>query len=144
MKPQLVVCAASALSLSLTACAMFTEPVTGSGSQAASRSAASAPAPAPYRAPPPPAPVYVPVAQPYPVPPPPAAPPTTTLQPGDAHAGQPTILRSRPQAQATAEHYIPAGATVRLQMRQTNSDGAWWFVEYQGTTGWLSESGLSP
>lgn len=108
------------------------------------------PAPAPAQAarvapPPPPPPPTTPVDRPYPAP---AAPVIASEPPalsaGPVHAAQPTMLRARPQAQATVEAHIPAGATLTLRVRQSNSDGAWWFTEYQGTTGWVSERGLTP
>lgn len=108
--------------------------------------------PAPPSPPPPspaPSPATLPVPTPTPTPTPyPAAPvaaetPAPGIQAGPAHAAQPSMLRSRPQGSAQVEHYIPAGASLRLQVRQVNGDGAWWFAEYQGATGWVSEAGLS-
>lgn len=99
--------------------------------------------------PPPPSPATLPVPTPTPTPTPyPAAPvaaetPAPGILAGPAHAAQPSMLRSRPQGSAQVEHYIPAGASLRLQVRQVNGDGAWWFAEYQGATGWVSEAGLS-
>lgn len=72
------------------------------------------------------------------VPPPPPA-----LQAGEAFVTQPTPMRARPIASGIIEQNIPAGASLRLEVRQVTRDGAWWFVKYQGQTGWVSERGLS-
>ncbi|AXQ27315.1 SH3 domain-containing protein [Solimonas sp. K1W22B-7] len=69
--------------------------------------------------------------------------PPPALMPGPAKVKQATLLRARPQNQATVEGPVPAGAALKLQMRQTNRDGAWWFTEHQGLTGWINESALS-
>lgn len=71
-----------------------------------------------------------------------AAPTRMSLSPGDAHAAQSIVVRQRPQPQATVAMAVPAGASLRLQVRQLNGDGAWWFVDYQGTSGWVSENSL--
>ena len=79
------------------------------------------------------APMIVPV-----MPPPPPA-----LQAGEAFVTQPTPMRARPIGSGIIEQNIPAGASLRLEVRQVTRDGAWWFVKYQGQTGWVSERGLS-
>jgi len=126
---------------SLAACAS----VFDAQPDATSTPAASAVTPAPTYAPPPPPPPAIPINTPYPVAvaavPAPAPP---AMSAGPVHAAQPSLLRARPQAQATVEAYIPAGATLTLRVRQDNRDGAWWFTEYQGKTGWVSELGLTP
>ncbi|HSW14110.1 MAG TPA: SH3 domain-containing protein [Solimonas sp.] len=149
MKPQHLILIATATSLSACA-ALFdappsTTPPTGATAAPATATAAvPAPAPRPLAAPtPPPQPVYTPVATPYPVPAAAAAVATPTLSAGPAHAGQPGMLRARPQSTGTVEAYIPAGAVLTLRVQQTNADGGWWFTEYEGKTGWVSERGLT-
>jgi len=129
----------AALACSLAACAS----VFDAQPDATSPPAASAVTPAPTYAPPPPP--AIPVNTPYPVPAAAViAPAPPTVSAGPVHAAQPTMLRARPQAQSTVEAYVPAGATLTLRVRQDNSDGAWWFTEYQGKTGWVSERDLTP
>ena len=151
MKPQHLLTIAFAAA-SLPGCAaLFDAPPAKPGSTIPA-APQQAPAPRPVAAPaaapmpqPPPQPVYQPVSAPYPVP---ATPVTVDHTPklsaGPVHAAQPSMLRARPQASANVEAYIPAGATLTLRVQQTNSDGSWWFTEYEGKTGWVSERGLTP
>lgn len=74
---------------------------------------------------------------------PPVVAPPPALMPGPAKTRQATVLRARPQHQSTVEGPVPAGASLKLQVRQSNRDGAWWYTEYQHYSGWVQESALS-
>ncbi len=125
----------------------------------APRSAPPAPAPAPAVAPValaatpalaavPPAPPAQRAAAPVPaasVPVPPAQAPLPATSPkvAGAHvAAQPVPLLRQPLVGAPVERVIPAGATAQLKQRMANANGGWWFVAFEGTSGWVSESAL--
>ena len=74
---------------------------------------------------------------------PPVVVPPPALMPGPAKTKQAGVLRARPQHASTIEGPVPVGAVLKLQVRQTNRDGAWWYTQYQGYSGWIHESGLS-
>lgn len=74
---------------------------------------------------------------------PPVVVPPPALMPGPAKAKQAGVLRARPQHASTVEGPVPAGAALKLQVRQTNRDGAWWYTEHQGYSGWIHEGSLS-
>lgn len=116
-------------------------PAASAPAVAAAPVVAVAPAPAPVQAPVQQAPVQTPA----PVPATKAAAPVSAaagLNAGNARAAQSTVVRARPQAQATIAQAVPAGAPLQLLVRQVNGEGAWWFAEFQGTSGWVSENGL--
>ncbi len=74
---------------------------------------------------------------------PPVVVPPPALMPGPAKTRQATVLRARPQHQSTVEGPVPAGASLKLQVRQSNRDGGWWYTEYQQYSGWIEEATLS-
>lgn len=127
------------------------------GNSARSYAPPPAPAPAPAAYVPPPAPMPAPVpapvvAEPKPVPVAPAAvPQPTTVKPdlpgGMAAIGvrltaQPTMLLRQPRSGAPVDGNIPAGAEVQLLQRVPNAQGVWWYVSYNGNTGWVSDIAL--
>jgi len=73
----------------------------------------------------------------------PPATPIVNLQPGAARAGQSLPFRKQPRGTGDIAIIIPAGAPVNLQARQVNGEGAWWFAQYEGSRGWVSEQGLT-
>lgn len=109
---------------------------------------APAPVPAAELAPPPPPPP-MPVAAP--AEPAPAAEAPTTLKPdlpgGQAAGGvrrtaQPTMLLRQPRPGAPVDGQVPADAEVQLLQRVPNANGVWWYVSFNGSSGWVSESAL--
>ncbi|HEY0915616.1 MAG TPA: hypothetical protein VGE22_12160 [Solimonas sp.] len=74
---------------------------------------------------------------------PPVVVPPPALMPGPAKTKQATVLRARPQHQATIEGPVPAGASLKLQVRQSNRDGGWWYTQHQQYSGWIEEATLS-
>lgn len=70
------------------------------------------------------------------------APVAPALQPGAARTGRSTLLRLRPQTSAGVERSLAAGTALVLKLRQTNGDGAWWYAEAQGASGWVPEADL--
>lgn len=104
------------------------------------------------------APVYAPPPVPAQAPPQPAfdlAPPATTapaarapgarLSAGPLTAPRALRLRTRPTVQGPEEGALPAGTAVKLSVRRSNADGAWWYVEpVGGSAGWVLESELLP
>lgn len=73
---------------------------------------------------------------------PPVIQPPPALMPGPATTKRATVLRARPQGQSSVEGPVPAGAKLKLQVRQSNRDGGWWYTEYQGYSGWIDEASL--
>ena len=129
----------------------------------------SYPQPAPAAYTPPPAPAYTPPPAPEPMPvapvaaepaplsaapvaPAPVAAPQPTTIPADLPGGmaaigvrltaQPTMLLRQPRSGAPVDGNLPAGAEVQLLQRVPNAQGVWWYVSYNGTTGWVSERAL--
>lgn len=61
---------------------------------------------------------------------------------GEVRLVQETVLRGQPTLSGTIRKTIPAGEVVKLQSRQDNADGGWWFVEYQNAIGWISAASV--
>lgn len=76
------------------------------------------------------------------VPAPVATPKGSGLSAGSHPLAHPAVLLRQPRTGATIDASIPAGATVELKQRLPNAGGVWWFVNYNGSTGWLSDSAL--
>ena len=74
---------------------------------------------------------------------PPVVQPPPALMPGPATTKRATVLRARPQGQSNVEGPVPAGVKLKLQVRQANRDGGWWYTEYQGYSGWIDEASLA-
>lgn len=72
----------------------------------------------------------------------PSAAAPSTLQPGTVVAGRAIQLRAQPRSDGSVAKAIPAGASLQLQTRQSNGEGAWWFAHFEGAAGWVSESAL--
>lgn len=72
-----------------------------------------------------------------------AAAPAATLQPGAARTSRSLSLLKQPRGQGDVAQVLPAGTSLQLQARQVNGEGAWWFAQYDGGRGWVSEQGLT-
>ena len=61
---------------------------------------------------------------------------------GRVTPGTPNRLRTSPSLGGDVSGEIPGNGIFTVLSGPVCADGyAWWFVEYQGTTGWTAESG---
>lgn len=67
----------------------------------------------------------------------------SALQAGSARTSQSLPLLKQPRGQGDVASIIPQGAALELQARQVNGEGAWWFAQYEGAHGWVSEQSLT-
>ncbi|AXQ27314.1 hypothetical protein D0B54_00795 [Solimonas sp. K1W22B-7] len=61
---------------------------------------------------------------------------------GVRRTAQPTMLLRQPRAGAPVDGNIPGDAEVQLLQRVPNAQGVWWYVSFNGSSGWVSESAL--
>lgn len=71
------------------------------------------------------------------------APPVSAMSavvPGLAALKVSTGVLAQPKLQGQVQSVLPAGAELQARNRLVNAEGAWWFIEYEKTRGWVPES----